>query len=238
VADALHWVRRPVRLIASSPVDGSVDVPHDLPCIELTLDRAIAPLDEAGLGSLKSKMRAAAAAEGVRGISIGNIEVDDDPHRLSVEPYAMNPDQDYLVHLAGLETVHGVPVGPIRLRFHTAPSADQERPRVIATEPPSGAEDVAVELRQIRIRFSEPMRPGRGYSTSLLRTFRARGLQFPGEALGDSHWEENSTLLIYDLDAPLDPGVEYVMPLRGAFVDLSANPVEDFDLRFRTALRR
>ena len=236
VAGDLHWVRRPVGLVASNPTDGSAGVPHDLPRIALTFDRAISPPDKAGLRSLRAKMRAAAEEDGVRSVFIQAIEPDDDPHRLSVELATMNPDREYLVHLAGLETVDGIPVGPVRLRFRTAPSADQERPRVIATEPASGAEGVSVDLRQIRIRFSEPMRPGRGYKTSLLRVFRAQGLHFPGDALGNSHWEEDGTLLVYALDSPLDPGLNYIMPLRGtSFLDHSANPLEEFDLRFRTA---
>lgn len=234
VAGDLHWVRRPVRLLASDPEPGSLDVPFDLSQIELTFDREIAAVDEAGAKMLQAGMIAAARAEKARYPYLRSARSGTDPRKLTLTLSTMNPDRDYLVHLAGLETVDGVPVGPIRIEYKTAPSEDQERPRVIMTEPPAGAEEVALDLRQIRIQFSEPMRASRGYSRSGIRVLEAQGLRFPGHALGDSRWEQGGTLLVYELDAPLEPGTDYIMPLRGAFLDLSANVLEDFDLRFRT----
>lgn len=237
VVGELHWVRRPVQLLASQPEDGRDDVPFDLPRIELTFDRSIAGVDEAGERMLQTGMIEAARAEEARSPYLRGVLVGADGRSVSIGLSMMDPARDYLVHLVGLETVDGVPVGPIRLRFTTAPSADQERPRIIDTEPKNGTDGVALDLPQIRIRFSEPMRPGRGYSSSLIRTLEAQGLRFPGDSLGDSRWEEDGTVLVYDLSAPLEPGTNYVMPFRNLFLDLSAHVVLDFDLRFRTADR-
>jgi hypothetical protein len=113
-------------------------------------------------------------------------------------------------------------------------TTDAERPVVIASEPPAGATDVDPKLGRIRFTFSEPMRASRGYSGSEVDELEEEGWLFPLAVGVDDHWESGGTVLVYELEKPLQPGKRYCMPLRGMFRDLAGNRLVDFEYRFET----
>ncbi|HKB16668.1 MAG TPA: Ig-like domain-containing protein, partial [Planctomycetota bacterium] len=89
-------------------------------------------------------------------------------------------------------------------------------------------------LKQIRLFFSEPMRPGRGYSGTEVAENEKKGLLFPLVGRAPSRWEDGGTVLVYELNGPLRSGAQYLLPLRDSFRDLAGNALVEFDLRFST----
>lgn len=238
LAGAVVLSLRSASLVKSDPEEGAEAVPYLRRSITLELDRPLARLDRDAARALRARAHEAASEAGARAPWLDEPVLSADGRTIELGLKGpLEPDASYLVHLEGLVDRDGAPVSPVQLRFRTAPRAETERPRVVSTEPASGATDVPADLSEIRIRFSEPMRPGRGYPSDLIRTLEERGLRFPTGILGSSRWEEGGTVLVYDLDAPLEPGVTYVMPLRGSFLDLAANVLEDFDLTFAAGER-
>lgn len=233
IAGPLVHALRTAALVSSDPSDGAEAIPFLRSAITLRFDRPLALLDRGAADDLCRRIRERATAD----VWVPHVV---DPQVAGAEltlrlQNPLTPRGRYALHVDGLADGDGVPVAPVTLRFITGPSDDVDQPRIVATEPASGAVDVPIDLREIRIRFSEPMRSGSGYSTSLLRTLEAKGLRFPGRSLGESQWLEGGTVLVHSLRAALEPGVTYVMPLRAAFLDLAANPLVDFDLTFTTA---
>ena len=228
---------RGLQLLRSNPAQGAVDVPYLLPRIELEFDRALAPLPAKARARLRSALIEHAQARGAMWPSIAEPRLEQDGKRLVLElTHPLEPGREILVALDGaLDDANGIPIAGVALSFHAVNAAENDRPVVIATTPESGSKDVDFDLGLIRIEFSEPMRPGRGYSGTEVREFEQQGWKFPLlPRKHDSYWAEGGRVLVYELSAPLEPGTRYILPLRGAFRDLAGNYLVDFEYRFET----
>lgn len=221
------------RLVASEPSEGRPDAAYLRDEIRMTFDRPLAPVTD--LAGLRGGLSAAASEADARPPHVRAARLEDEGRTLVLELSGpLLPDGPVLVNLEGLVTDQaGLPLFEGQLRFRTRVSDDRIAPRVLATQPAGGA---AVErgLDQLRITFSEPMKTSRGFRTSLVRELeRERGWVFP-EQLGESSWEDGGRVLVYRLDAPLEPGTTYALALRGThFRDLSNNPLEEHDFTWR-----
>jgi len=232
LAGELSWWQGGAALVRSDPPDGALDVGYLRGTIVLEFDSPLAALDGAARRALSARIREAVeGAPDCRAPWI-RLPMASGSSLTFLLNGPLEPEQSYLLAFDGLLDAGGLPVAPVALRFTTAAPEERERPTVVSTEPRSGARDVPRDLAQIRIRFSEPMRAGRGYSSPLVAELEASGLRFPGKLLGASRWAEKGTVLVYDLAGELEAGVTYVMPLRGLFRDLHGNPLQDFDLTF------
>jgi hypothetical protein len=124
--------------------------------------------------------------------------------------------------------------GPaLELTFRTRPPTDAEAPRIASSEPASDAAEVDPATKEVRVVFSEPMRPRIGFKTDEVRRLEGRGWTFP--PLGrSSRWEEGGTVLVWAFDEPLRPGMRYGLPFGENFRDLAGNVLEPLDLCFTT----
>ena len=232
LAGELSWARGGASLVRSDPADGDEGVGYLRGAIVLEFDRPLARLDRGGQRALTARIREAGASDPERSAPWIELPMVSGSTLTLLLKGPLEPEEPYLLAVDGLLDAEGVPVAPAAVRFTTAAPEEREPPTVVSTEPASGARDVPRDLSEIRIRFSEPMRAGRGYSSALVTELEASGLRFPGALLGASRWAEKGTVLVYDLKGELEAGVTYIMPLRGAFRDLHGNPLEDFDLTF------
>ena len=236
VVPCAPFVLRRAALVRSIPADGARDVPYALERIELEFDRPLAPLGERDARKIRSAVYRAADREGVDYPPIRGAELEREGRLLVLYPSSpMRPGKDQLLSFAGiLEDTAGAPVD-VALRFRTRESDDAEPPRVVACDPPGGAQQVDPALRRISITFSEPMSPGRGYSTRDVEALEDDGARFPLDAKSDSEWTADRRTLVYELGTALEAGAKYVLPLRGAsFHDLAGNGVVAIDYSFRT----
>lgn len=78
------------------------------------------------------------------------------------------------------------------------------------------------------------MHRGQGFSRSVTRANRKRGVEFPDFA-DYGTWDETFRTITWDIPEPL-PGVTYCMPfVSGTFRDLSGNGNADFEFTFTVA---
>ncbi|MGH7150436.1 MAG: Ig-like domain-containing protein, partial [Planctomycetota bacterium] len=229
-------VFRPVRLTRTDPPDGARDAPYLLQRIRLGFDAPLAPLGPRAYRDLCAGVLERANASGASSPHIGEVDLVEDGRALVLSLLSpLPPDREVLVDLDGLvRDPRGIPVPDATLRFRTVASADGERPRFVRSEPEAGATDVDPGLKRLRIVFSEPMRPGRGYSGAEVAENEKKGWLFPLVGKESSRWEEEGTVLVYDLGATLRPGSRYLLPLRSHFRDLAGNALVDFELKFST----
>jgi peptidase M1-like protein/Big-like domain-containing protein len=236
IAEPPVHVFRPVRLARSDPPEGARDAPYLLERIRLEFDGALSPLGPRAARDIRAAVLERAKAAGADSPFLGGVALEENGRALVLSLKSpLSPDREILVDLDGvLLDARGQPVPDATLRFRTVASADAEPPRVLRSEPASDATEVDPGLKQIRIVFSESMRPGRGYSSTEVAENEKKGWLFPLVGRSPSRWEEGGTVLVYDLSGPLRPGARYLLPLRHLFRDLAGNPLVDFELRFST----
>ncbi|MCI0588257.1 MAG: Ig-like domain-containing protein [Planctomycetes bacterium] len=236
IADPPVHVLRPVRLARSDPPDGARDAPYLLERIRLVFDGPLAPIGPGAHEELGGPVTERAKAAGADSPWLGGVSLEEDGRALVLSlKNPLSPDREILVDLDGvLLDARGVPIPEAKVRFRTVASADSEQPQVVRSEPAAGATEVDPGLKQIRIVFSEPMRPGRGYSGTEVAENEKKGLLFPLVGRSPSRWEEGGTVLVYDLSGPLRPGATYLLPLRHLFRDLAGNTLVHYELRFST----
>jgi len=221
-----------VRLVHSEPASGAVGVPFTLKEIALGFDRALAPPT---LSDVRSALYKGSKKARTSYPTVGAVRLSPDGRELVLElTHPLRAGSDIVVDLTGaLADVYGVPVEAM-LSFHAAQSDDATRPFVVSTVPGAGAGPLDTGLGELRITFSEPMAPGRGFKKGIVRTSERDGWAFPRGQLGESRWEDGGTVLVYELKAALVPETRYALPLRGFFKDLSGNALVDYDFRFET----
>jgi hypothetical protein len=220
------------RLVRSEPANGAVDVSFTLEEIVLEFDRElVVPKLRDVRGALYNGSKKAKASYP----TVGAVRSSSDGRGLVLElTHPLRPGSDVVVDLTGVVAdTYGVPV-EASLTFRAAESDDETRPFVVSTVPGAGAGPVELGLGELRITFSEPMAPGRGYKTTTVRENERQGWSFPSGQLGDSRWEDGRKVLVYELKSALEPGTKYTLPLRGTFKDLSGNALVDYDFRFET----
>lgn len=235
VAPSPPHVVRAARIVRSTPEDGARDVAYLLERTEIEFDRPLGPLGAKVVRDVRSAVYRAADAADLAYPAIEAVELDDGGRRLVLRHRSpLWPDRDHLLAFAGvLEDAYGAPVD-VSLRFRTRASDDAVPPRVVACDPPDGAQGVDPALRTISITFSEPMSPGRGYKNHEVEALEGKGARFPLDAKSDSRWSEDERTLIYELGEALRPGTRYVLPMRALFRDLAGNALEPVDYAFTT----
>ena len=236
IADPPVHVFHPARLVRSDPADGAQDVSYLLGQLRLEFDRPLATPGHRALEELRAAVVERASASGAAWPFLRGVDLEEEGRALVLRLYEpLAPGREILLDLDGiLLDARGLPVPDATLRFRTVASSDTDRPTVLRSDPPAGATDVDPHRTEIRIVFSEPMRPGRGYSSTEVSTNAKAGWRFPLEGRISSRWEKGGTVLVYELQSLLRPGARYLLPLRGMFRDLAGNALVDFELRFST----
>lgn len=239
--------RGPARLVYTEPLDGAESVAPGPLSVRLRFASALGPPPEDAADRIqRASTDARLAAESdlpavesahlkdSRSFAVKSVRLDDDGRGLCIAIDRTAPDcRHTLVLPAGFPDADGLPLPEQRLSFTTRAGDPGSRPRVVSTEPASGARDVPASLERIRVVFSKPMGPaGVGFKTWRIAELEQKGWAFP--KLGRSVWQDEHTLSL-ELAGPLDAGRGYGLPLDERYFDLAGNELIGFELTFTTS---
>lgn len=223
------------RLLSSEPADGARDVPLGPLEMRFRFAAPLSPPPDGYAGRVSLSLRRdhfSADTERMFVRVFAEARLDDDGRTLVVMIRGTHPGVAYELALpSGLEDADGIPISPPRIAFRMEDAREADRPTVLSTDPADGVNGIAPDLAAIRIVFSKPMHPGRGFSTSRVRALESEGWSFP--KLGEAHWEDERTL-IWKLASPLEAGRRYGMPFGDRFRDRDGRPLAEWDLKFET----
>jgi hypothetical protein len=160
------------RVVSTTPPNGAKDVPISLEVISVVFNR---PMSRTSVGFVMESDQTALAATGRASF--------DDMGRMVSLPVKLELGRDYVVWInreeqLGFKDISGKPAAPFRLSFSTAGSPKpgsaagkvlvdgklaqaMAAPRVVATDPPSGARDVDPARTSISVTFDQPMKRDR-----------------------------------------------------------------------------
>jgi hypothetical protein len=219
--------RSDVGFMSSEPPDGARDLALGRLEFRLRYGHALTEAPSVFREQIESACRQAGGR-----LSILSFSLRDDGHTLVVELDGTLPESEHvLVIPEGLVTRSGIPLGEQRLRFRTRDAGDLPRPRVVSTEPAHGARDVPADLKQLKLVFSEPMRPGYAFRKSDSDELARQGLAYP--PLGSGGWIDERTL-VFELQPPLEPGRRYGLAINDSLISRLGLRHERIDLHFET----
>lgn len=224
---AISVVRADVGCVSSEPQDGAKGVALGVVRFRLRFGHALQPLPQAWHEAIESACRANRDP-----LEIHAATLESDGRELVVELEGTLPETDHeLVVPEGLVTQTGIELAEVRVRFRTQGAGALPRPRLSTTSPAAGSIDVPVDLGEIRLVFSEPMRHQNAFRNSDLDQLARRG--FARLPLFDVRWIDDRTFVLR-LESALEPGRRYALPIDGSFTSRLGLRHERVDLTFQT----
>jgi hypothetical protein len=224
------------RLLESEPAEGAQDVPLGPLTVRLRFDRSLAPPSESDLEAIRKASIQAMLDTDLTPPAVESARVGGDGSTLELVLSRTLPGAGHVLEVPdSLLDADGLPIRRVRLTFKTAPQVEESRPRVVASVPETGASGVPVDVGEVRVTFSEPMRPSQGFHADAIRRSERAGWKYPRFA-GFGQWIDERTL-VWRLEGALEPETRYGLPFRGHYRDVEGHSLVDFDLRFETTAR-
>lgn len=221
------------RVIASEPAEGAQDVPLGPLTVRLRFDRALAAPSAHDLEAIRKASIQAMLDTDFTVPAVESARVAGDESTLELDLTGTLPGGRHVLEVpSSLLDADALPIRGVRLTFKTAPEVEESRPRVVGSVPEAGASGVPIDVGEVRITFSEPMRLARGFKGSAVRRSERAGWKYPDFAEGE--WIDERTL-VWRFKGALEPGTRYGLPFGENYRDVEGHTLQAFDLRFETA---
>lgn len=214
-------------LTHAEPAQDAAGVPMGLTQIGVTFDRPLEPVElQRWLAQRPSP------PDGLRIPKLVALAFEGEGRSLRFTFRPLSPGERWWLPLRGaLRDEWGGPPLAEALRFETAPSSDEQPPRIVSVSPPSGSL-VSPDMTELVITWSEPMRAATGFKKSDCADLASDGFELPEMDFG--RWDDSATVLTIPCDG-LAPHTAYGLPVGRAYRDLSGNAARREDVTFTTS---